>query len=221
MGLPKRKQSHADRARASGTDRDLVERILAGDEAAFTQLVRKLHGPLIRLARYHVASPAVAEEVAQETWLAVLDGLPKFEGRASLKSWIFRILSNRAKTRGTRERRSVPLSALGRQGEESEPELDDSRFTERGRWARTPARWEEDDPEQIILSTETLAAIKVCIDALPRRQRAVIQLRDVEGLTSQDVCNVLELSETNQRVLLHRARTKVRAALESYLGEPS
>ncbi len=221
MGLPKHKESHADRARASGTDRELVERILAGDEAAFTQLVRQLHGPLTRLARYHLASQAVAEEVVQETWLAVLDGLPGFEGRASLKSWIFRILSNRAKTRGTRERRSVPLSALGRQDEESsEAELDSSRFTERGRWARTPARWEEDDPEQLILSSETLAAIKTCIDALPRRQRAVIQLRDVEGLTSQEVCNVLELSETNQRVLLHRARTKVRATLESFLGQP-
>jgi RNA polymerase sigma-70 factor (ECF subfamily) len=165
----------------------------------------------------------VAEEVVQETWLAVLQGIDRFEGRSSLKTWLFRILTNRAKTRGEREGRTVPFSALAdaAEVEGEEPAVDPDRFygsehPNAGLWVDVPQRW-ADTPERRLLSGEVQELVADAIAALPPSQRAVISLRDVEGWSSEEVCNVLELSETNQRVLLHRARTKVRRALETYL----
>jgi RNA polymerase sigma-70 factor (ECF subfamily) len=175
---------------------------------------------MIRLARSYVPSDAVAQEVAQETWLAVVEGLNRFEGRSTLQTWIFRILMNRARTRGKRERRSVPSpSPIG----DAEPSVDPARFqgpTGRypGGWASPPARWDE-HPESRLQSKEALERIRAAIESLPDSYRAVITLRDVEGWSSQEVCNALGLSETNQRVLLHRARSRVRRALERYLEE--
>ncbi len=181
------------------------------------------HSPsMLRIASLYTPSRAVAEDVVQETWLAVLQGLDRFEGRSSLKTWIFRILTNRAKTRGQRERRSIPFSALAdRETDGSEPAVDPSRFqgdddrSPHG-WASPPTSW-EDVPEDRLLSTETLSKVEEAIAKLPEMQRLVITLRDVEGWSSQEVCNFLDITETNQRVLLHRARSKVRKALQEYL----
>ena len=201
---------------------EIVAALRAGDEAAFTALVEELGPSLLRVASMFVSSRAVAEEVVQETWLGVLSGIDRFEGRSSLKTWIFRILTNRAKTRGEREGRSVPFSSLGgSDGESDEPAVDADRFHADGHWSSAPARWSE-LPEDRLVGKETLALVHDAIDALPETQRTVITLRDVEGWSSEDVRNVLELSESNQRVLLHRARAKVRQALETYLeGERS
>ena len=208
-------------------DAELVRRLLAGDESAFMWLVDMYQGAMVRLARNYVPSRDVAEEVVQETWLAVLQGLPKFEARSSLKTWIFRILVNRAITRGTRERRAVPFSALFDAGTDAfEPAVDPDRFFgPEGRaphtWASPPQPWDE-IPEQRLESQETLDRVAAAIDTLPPSQREVITMRDVDGFSSQEVCSVLGISEVNQRVLLHRARSKVRRALAEYLtGEPS
>lgn len=196
-------------------DRRLLERLRSGDEAAFSELVRRYSPLLLRVARMYTPSQAVAEEVVQETWLGVVQGLERFEGRSSLKTWLFRIAANRAKTRGIRERRSVPFASLaaGEAGE-SEPAVDPDRFAADGAWALPPRRW-EDSPERSAQSSEGVARIQAAIDALPELQRLVITMRDIEGWPSDEVRNALEISETNQRVLLHRARSKVRAALEA------
>jgi RNA polymerase sigma-70 factor (ECF subfamily) len=197
----------------------LVDALRARDEAAFAELIRTYHGALVRVAQIYVGSRAVAEEVAQETWLAVLDGIDRFEGRSMLKTWIFRILANRAKTRAQRERRTIPFSALEPE-RVPEPALEPGRFRGPedsrwpGHWAVPPKPW----PEDALLSSETRAKLADAIESLPAGQRAVISLRDVEGWSSEEVCNALDISETNQRVLLHRARSKVRKALEEYLG---
>ena len=202
----------------------LLEALRAGDEQAFARLVDELSGPMRRLARTFVPSSAVAEDVVQETWLAVLEGLERFEGRSSLKTWIFRILTNRAITRGQRERRSIPFSSLlDAEAGQAEPAVDPSRFRPPGsRWAggwlEPPRSWDP-IPEDRLLSKETLAVISSAIDQLPPGQRSVITLRDIEGFGSQEACNVLEVSETNQRVLLHRARSRVRRALERYFDD--
>jgi RNA polymerase sigma-70 factor (ECF subfamily) len=196
-------------------DARVVSALRAGDEAAFAALVRE-HGPsMLRVAQLFVRSRAVAEEVVQEAWLGVLKGIDSFEGRSSLKTWIFRILTNTAKTRAERESRSVPLSALVR---DDEPAVDPDRFLGAdehfaGHWTAPPTAW----PEERLLGTETLDVIRRSIEKLPPNQAAVITMRDVEGLSSEDVRNALGLSETNQRVLLHRARSKVRSALEDYM----
>lgn len=168
-----------------------------------------------------VSSPAVAEEVVQETWIGVLEGIGRFEGRSSLKTWIFRILTNQAKTRGVRERRSTPFSPLGHSTEEPEvPAVDPARFHTSGYWVdhwnALPRYWDDETPERLFLSKEGLVQIEKAISALPPTQRQVITLRDVEGLTAVEVCNILSIGETNQRVLLHRARSHVRRALEKY-----
>ena len=188
----------------------LVEGLRRGDEHAFEQLIRMYQAALVRVAQMYVSSRSVAEEVVQETWLAVLNGIDRFEGRSSLKTWIFRIAANRAKTRGERESRSVPLSSLG-----SEPTVDPDRFDRAGHWNAFPSEW----PEERLLADETRRVIEDAIESLPATQRAVITLRDVQGWSSEEVRNALELTETNQRVLLHRARAKVRCALEEYLAE--
>jgi RNA polymerase sigma-70 factor, ECF subfamily len=198
---------------AAEDDRTLVEALRRGDEAAFAALVDRYSRPMLRLAATYVRSPAVAEEVVQEAWLGVVAGIDRFEGRSSLKTWIFRILTNTAQTRGAREARSVPFSSLERE-DEDEPAVDPDRFATEGFWASRPRSW--DVPDERMLSKETRQRVAQAIDTLPPMQRTVISLRDVEGWSSEEVRNVLELSETNQRVLLHRARSRVRAELELY-----
>ena len=206
---------------AGSAEAQLLEALRAGDEAAFAQLVREYQPSLVRVARIYVSTQAAAEEVAAETWLAVLNGLDRFEGRSSLRTWIFRILTNIAKTRAQRDGRTLPFSALQDPGRVPEAALDADRFLDPqhprwpGHWAVRPEPW----PEDALVAAETQAVVAEAIEALPPAQRAVISLRDVEGWSSEEVRNALELSETNQRVLLHRARSKVRRALESYLGE--
>jgi RNA polymerase sigma-70 factor (ECF subfamily) len=203
-------------------DQELVAALRAGDEAAFASLVDSYSGALMRLARMYVSSAAVAEEVVQETWLGVIRGIDRFEGRSSLKTWIFRILVNNAKTRGQREGRSIPFSSVARPGDGDEPAVDPDRFLpadsaqDPGHWALGPSPWPT--PEERLLSGETRDLILEAIKELPAAQREVVTLRDVEGWSSKDVRNALEISETNQRVLLHRGRTKVRAALEKHFG---
>jgi RNA polymerase sigma-70 factor (ECF subfamily) len=203
----------------SDEDVRLVAALRAGDEQAFMALVTAWSPQLLRVARMYVSSQAVAEDVVQETWLAVLSGLDRFEGRSSLRTWVFRILTNRARTRGAREARSVPFSALA--DEDGKPAVDPSRFLRagdrwEGGWASPPQDWDA-LPEQRLLSEETLAVVRAAIDELPPAQRAVITLRDLDGFDAPEVCELLDLSEGNQRVLLHRARSRVRRALEAYL----
>jgi RNA polymerase sigma-70 factor, ECF subfamily len=198
-------------------DADLVASLIGGDEAAFQQLVATHHDTMLRVARGYVRSASVADEVVQETWVAILKALPRFEGRSSLKTWMFRILANRARTRAKREMRTVPMSALG--AADDEPVLSADTFTASGGWNAPPAAWH--DPTSKLDRSELGRILEDAIAQLPERQQLVITLRDVRGWTSEEVCNVLEVSETNQRVLLHRARTKVRATLAPYLqGDP-
>src|SRR5213592_651987 len=205
----------------SQDERTLVEALRRGEERAFATLIADHSPMLVRVARMYVATDAVAEEVVQETWLGVLNGIDRFEGRSSLKTWIFRILTNIAKTRGQREGRTVPFSALERPDAVPEAAVGADRFLpadhERwpGHWASKPAPW----PEERLLAAETRAVVERAIDELPPAQRAVISLRDIEGWSSEEARNALGISETNQRVLLHRARSKVRQALEDYLSE--
>jgi RNA polymerase sigma-70 factor (ECF subfamily) len=201
---------------------NLVAGLRARDEHAFMMLVDLYSASLLRLAQMFVRDRATAEEVVQETWLGVLRGIDRFEGRSSLKTWLYRILTNTAKTRGVRESRSLPFSALG--GDEEGPTVDPDRFQgpegrHPGHWSAFPASWDTAAPEERLLGHETQDVIRRAIEALPESQRIVISLRDVEGWSSEEVRNVLDLSETNQRVLLHRARAKVRRALEEYLTE--
>jgi RNA polymerase sigma-70 factor (ECF subfamily) len=211
-------------AGAVEADRLLVAALRAGDEAAFMALVDELGPSMLRLAMQFTPSRAVAEEVVQETWLAVLTGLDRFEGRSSLKTWIMRILVNRAKTRGTRERRTVPFAALAAAEADGDfAAVDPERFNPADHdrwphhWAAPLPRWET-LPAGAAESRETLAAAREAIDMLPEMQRTVILLRDIEGWDGPQVSNALEISETNQRVLLHRARSKVRAALQRHLA---
>jgi RNA polymerase sigma-70 factor (ECF subfamily) len=203
------------------TEDQLLARLRDGDEDAFMEIV-DAYGPLmLRMALGHVRTRAVAEEVVQETWLGVLDGLDRFEGRSSLKTWILRILVNRAKTRGAREARCVPFSSLGPADDEA-PAVDPARFLGAdhqywpGHWAAAPQSW-AGVPDERLLARETLEHLRRAIEALPARHREVIVLRDVEGWDSGEVCAALGLSEGNQRVLLHRARSRVRAQLDAYL----
>jgi len=202
-------------------ERQLCAALRRGDEDAFMALVERYHAPLRRLALTYVRSAAVAEEVVQDTWLGVLRGIQTFEGRSSLKTWIYRILTNTAQTRGMREARSVPVSSLAL--DTDDPSVDPDRFFDQehrwgGHWASPPSRWDE-LPEEHLLGRETLDAVSAAIEVLPPAQRQVIVLRDVEGWPPEEVCSLLELSEGNQRVLLHRARSAVRRAIELQLGE--
>ncbi|MEA2157465.1 MAG: hypothetical protein QOE11_3605 [Solirubrobacteraceae bacterium] len=207
-----------------GSDDDaLVAALRRGDEAAFVKLVGRHQAQLLRLARTFVRDRAVAEEVVQETWLAVLSGIDRFEGRSSLKTWIHQILSNRARTRAVREHRSAPFSALDGGGEDGGPAVDADRFRpagdrRAGHWAAAPSDWAA-LPEERLLGRETLEHVRDAIDDLPPRQASVLVLRDVEGWDPDEVCDALGLSPGNQRILLHRGRSKVRAALEIYLSE--
>jgi len=197
-------------------DAELLARLRAGDEQAFTALVDR-YGPLmLRIALAHVPTRAIAEDVVGDAWLGVVTGLERFEGRSSLKTWLLRIVTNRARTRGERERRSIPLSSL--QSDDDEHAVDPDRFMPLdhprypGGWAQPPQAW----PEERLLAAETLEQIRTAIAKLPPRQQEVIVLRDIEGWDPEDVNAALEISDGNQRVLLHRARAKVRNELEAY-----
>jgi RNA polymerase sigma-70 factor (ECF subfamily) len=197
-----------------------LDALRSGDEEAFMALVRRHQTAMVRVAQIYVSRRDIAEEVVQEAWLGALRGLDRFEGRSSLKTWLFRIVTNLAKTRAVREGRTIPFSALRSPENVPEPAVEPERFRSPddprwpGHWASKPLEW----PEERLLAAETLEVVGTAIDALPAGQRAVIALRDVEGWSAEEVCNALELSETNQRVLLHRARSKVRKALEGHLG---
>jgi RNA polymerase sigma-70 factor (ECF subfamily) len=207
-------------ARGGSTDGALVATLRRGDERAFGELVRAHHAALVRLARASVSSDAVAEEVAQETWLAVIEGIDRFEGRSSLKTWIFTILVNKARTRGVRDKRVVPLSSLG--GQVGDAAVDPDRFVRDGQrwgghWSQPPTPWTQGPAERLI-ARETMDVTARAIAQLPPRQRTVITLRDLDGWTPAETCALLDLSEANQRVLLHRARSQVRSALEEHLS---
>jgi RNA polymerase sigma-70 factor (ECF subfamily) len=194
---------------SSGEDRALVERLLRKDEAAFASLVQQLHPIMLRMAHAMLPSRAITEETVQETWQAVLQGLPRFEGRSSLRTWILRILIKRARTRGVREHRSIPVPTLA-EGNEPLRGVDGGRL-------RLPVLASELTPERALLDGELRSRIEAAIATLAEAPRQVLTLRDIAGWTAAEVCNVLEISETNQRVILHRARMKVRAALTAYL----
>jgi RNA polymerase sigma-70 factor, ECF subfamily len=198
----------------SADDLLLLHKLRAGDEAVFAFLFDQYYPAMSRLALLYVSNRTIAEEVVQEAWMGVLQGLGRFEGRSSLKTWMFRILLNVAKTRCQREGRSVPFSSLWEADAESiEPAFDAARY-----WISCPRSWDA-DPEERLLAQETRLYIQAAIEALPLRQRIVITLRDVEGWTAREVIDLLGISETNQRVLLHRARTRVRHALHVYFDE--
>ncbi|MFA9271764.1 MAG: RNA polymerase sigma factor [Baekduiaceae bacterium] len=199
---------------ASDADQVLIAALHAGDERAFAELVRRYQPTMLRIARMYVKTPGAAEEVVQETWLGVLRGLDRFEGRSSVKTWIFRILVNQAKTRGVRDQRVTPFASL--EGDDG-PTLESSRFGDDGWWTAHPGAWSQ-LPAERLESKETIAAVRDAIAELPARQQEVIVLRDLVGLDGAEVSDSLGITEGNQRVLLHRARAKVRAALEGELA---
>ena len=200
-------------------DELLAKALSAREPGAFEFLLDRYHGQLLRLARQYVPSDAVADEVVQETWLAVIQGVDRFEHRSSLKTWLFRILLNTARTHGVKEKRSTPVAMTV---DDDEPAVEPSRFRRfslrgRGQWKVPPQPWS--DPEMSALAGETLATIDAAIAKLTPDQQRVITLRDVLGCSAAEVCDLLELSDSNQRVLLHRARSKVRAAVEQKYAE--
>jgi RNA polymerase sigma-70 factor (ECF subfamily) len=208
---------------SSHADADLVAPLRDGDEAAFMTLVDRYAAPMVRLASMYVPRP-VAEDVVQDTWVAVLNGISRFEERSSLKTWIFSILMNRVRTQAQRERRSVPFSAVASEAAlDDEPALDPDRFLGADHpewphhWAKPPESWGE-SPEQLLLSTEVRAEVQRAVDALPGGQREVVTLRDIEEWTPEEVSELLRITLNNQRVLLHRGRSKVRRALERYFA---
>lgn len=190
---------------AADAELELLERLLAGDEQAFASLVDGYHNRLVRFAVTFVNDWAAAEDVAQETWVAVLRGIERFEGRSTLQAWLFGICANRARSAYAKQSRTVPLKS-------DERTVEAERFTADGAWSEPPDPWAAVDAR---LDAEALLPlVRAAIDELPDAQRQVVTLRDVEGLTSKDVCQVLDISEINQRVLLHRGRARVRRALE-------
>ena len=205
---------------AARADDRLVARLRAGDEAAFEGLVRRYHGEMLALARSYVRTREVAEEVVQETWLAVLQAIDRFEGRSSLKTWVFRILINTAMTRGGREARTVPFSAL--EGDDGEgPTIDPDRFratgeSGAGHWRAEPGDWRM-LPEERLLGREAIEVVRRAVEELPPRQAQVIAMRDIAGFSPDEVSMTLRVTRGNQRILLHRARARVRTALERHI----
>jgi RNA polymerase sigma-70 factor (ECF subfamily) len=197
---------------SGGDDLELLARLRGGDEAAFVTLVDRYHTPLLRLASTFVPNQAVAEEVVQDTWLGVVRGIHRFEGRSSLKTWLFRILVNRARSAGVRERRHTPVDP------ERTPSVPPERFGPGGQWVDPPVPW-TDEAEDRIVAARLAERITAHLGALPESQRQVLVLRDFEGLSAPEVCDLLGLTETNQRVLLHRGRSRIRGLLEAELGK--
>jgi RNA polymerase sigma-70 factor (ECF subfamily) len=201
-----------------GTFDSELEALKAGDEAAFRALIERYHGPIMRLAMAYVRDRGMAEDVVQETWLTCLRSLDRFEGRSSLKTWIFGIAMNVARSRRRKEARILPFASLWHRDDSDKrrPTVDATRFGPDGLWASQPNSWSS-IPESTVLGNETLQRVKEAIDVLPAKQRDVITLRDVAGLTADEVCGLLSISAENQRVRLHRARASVRKTLEEYL----
>lgn len=211
----------ASSAGAVRSEDDLISRLRAGDEIAFAGVVQGWSGTMLRVARYYVSTDASAEEVVQETWLAVFRGVVGFEGRSSLRTWVFRILTNLARTRGVQEARAVPLSSLG-PVEPGRATVEPDRFrdlddADGGHWTRVgqPRAWEP-SPETSALAGEIREQLANALRQLPERQRTVVSLRDVHGLSAVEVCATLGISPENQRVLLHRGRGKLRALLDDF-----
>ncbi len=208
---------------SSDEERQFVDRLRAGDEEAFVQLLRKYGPAMLRVAQLYVPSMAIAEEVVQETWVAVLQGIGRFQGRSSLKTWLFKIHIHRALSRGASEGRTIPFSALSRREIDADDRaVDPDRFRRPGdrfanHWTSLPERW-ADPPESGVLARETISVVERAAAALPPAQRAVIILRDVVDWNAHEVCEVLGITSANQRVLLHRARAKVRKALNAHLA---
>ena len=208
---------------ATGADGQTVAALRAGDECAFRELFARNYPMMKRVARGYVASDAVAEEIVQDTWMAIVTGIERFEGRAALGTWMFSILTNQAKSHGARERRAVPFASIA-PADVEEPAVDSDRFQKDdeawpGHWATPPRPWQK--PERRLLSLEARDQLKEALSQLPERQRLIVVLRDVEGLPAEEVCDLLELSQENQRVLLHRGRSRLRAFLEEYLEGPN
>jgi RNA polymerase sigma-70 factor, ECF subfamily len=198
------------RQAAADPDAALLAGVATGEEDAFVELVARHHATMLRLARFHVASAAIAEEVVQDTWVAVLRGLDSFEGRSTFRTWLLRILLNRARSTGVREHRSVAVGDVT-------PAVDPTRFDATGAWASPPRHWEDEIDDR--LDAQALAGVlRSGLESLPERQRDVMLLRDVDGFSTVEVCAALDISEANQRVLLHRGRSRLRAALEAELG---
>jgi RNA polymerase sigma-70 factor, ECF subfamily len=205
--------------RMAASDEQTLAALRTGDEGAFRDLFARSYPMMKRVARAYVASDAVAEEIVQETWMAIVTGLDRFEGRSALGTWIFSILTNQAKTHSARERRAVPFSSVAPSDAE-EPAVDPDRFQKDddawpGHWATPPRPWQK--PERRLLSLEARDRLKAALAQLPDRQRLIVALRDVEGHSAEEVCELLDLSQENQRVLLHRGRSRLRAVLEEYL----
>ena len=206
----------------TNAEEQLLMRLRNGDEGAFDELVTKHHGALIRMAMGYVADREVAEEVVQDTWMAVIEGLGRFEGRSSLRTWIFGIMIHKAKDRGVREKRHITFSAFDSNSEESDEAIDPARFYQSGEWAGhwalPPQPWDEQTPEKLLASQQAVTAMQRAIEALPPTLKEVLILRDVEGVEVKEACSVLKITETNLYVRLHRARERVRAAVEMALG---
>ncbi len=205
------------------SDAELIDRLRSCDEAAFAWLIDTYSAALLRLAVTFVQDAAVAEEVVQETWMAVVTGIGRFEGRSSVKTWLFKILTNKAKTRALREKRTIPFSEFEVDNND-EPAVEAERFLPASHpqwphhWATPPQPWSM-GPEGTALDRETMAVVRRALEDLPRAQRVVVALRDVHGWPAADVCAALDLSEANQRVLLHRGRSRLRAVLERYFSD--
>ena len=203
----------------SVADDQVVAALQRGDEGTFRDVFERSYSMMKRIARTYVASDAVAEEIVQETWVAIVNGIDRFEGRSTLGTWIFSILTNQAKSHCAREGRALPFASVAPSGV-GEPAVDPDRFqnddeTWPGHWATPPRPWQK--PERRLLSLETREQLKQALALLPERQRLIVGLRDIEGLSGEEVCDLLGLSQENQRVLLHRGRSRLRAALEEYL----
>ena len=210
-----------DRADGAPADeRALLARLRQGDRAAFAALVGRHGGALLRLARTFTRDASTAEELVQDAWVAALDGLDGFEGRSSIRTWLLHIVSNKARTRLARDGRTIPLSTFAASIGGDDPAVDPGQFDERGAWKAPPGLWTEENPERLAEGAQTRAALERAIAALPEAQRAVLTLRDVEGLEAEEICAILGITIGNQRVLLHRARARVRAALEAIAGAP-
>ena len=206
----------------SKEDMKLIARLRQGDEQAFDELVNKHHGALVRMALGHVADREVAEEVVQDTWMAVIEGLTRFEARSSLRTWIFGILIHKAKDRGVREKRHTTFSAFESIDDDNDEAVDPSRFQRSGEWAGhwayPPQPWDDQTPEKLLASQQAVRAMNNAIEALPANLKDVLILRDVEGVEAKEACEILKITETNLYVRLHRARERVRAAVEQALG---
>ncbi len=202
-------------------EQQLIAGLREGEERAFEELVNKHHGALIRMAMGYVADREAAEEVVQDTWMAVIDGLDRFEGRSSLRTWIFGIMIHKAKDRGVREKRHRTFSSFESAADDSDEAVDPSRFHQSGEWAGSwvfpPQPWDDQTPETLLASQQAVNAMQRAIDGLPSTLKDVLILRDVEGVEAKDVCDMLKITETNLYVRLHRARERVRQAVETYL----